>query len=158
MEESAVTSTSSLESPRAGTRSSNVLPIRTGVFFQQHDWRDTIEAKLEKLVRLERGWDGYSAEPVAFANAVFALRMLESVCGVGCPAPQIVPGTSGDLQLEWHLERGDLELHVKGPNDVVAWRSDSGRGEQQLNLRADFTAVAEWVSALAEESIAAAAA
>ena len=56
----------------------------------RHAWRDEVLLRLNELVRLPRGWDGYSAEPVSFANAQFALRMLETIAAPDAPL-QVTP-------------------------------------------------------------------
>jgi hypothetical protein len=122
-------------------------------------WSDVVKKRLEELIQLPFGWDGYQGTHVSFQNASFALRVLEAICGVKTRAPQIVPGLSGDLQIEWHTLQGDLEIHVIGPNNVHAWRaraSDNPEGEE-LVLRNDFATVAQWVKEITEPSIAAAA-
>lgn len=123
-------------------------------------WSDEVTDRLEKLIRLKPGWDGYHGLPVSFVNANFALQMLNNICGLETRAPQIVPGTAGDLQIEWHTLQGDIELHVKAPNNVHAWRALAGgdpEGEE-LNLTVDFAAVAQWVKEITEPPIATAAA
>ncbi len=107
--------------------SANVVSIPTAsarlvVFEPNHDWRTAVMKRLEQLVRLDLGWDGYSGQPVSLENAAFALRVLEAVCGPDASPPQLVPGSSGDLQIEWHTLKGDIELHVIAPNRVHAWR------------------------------------
>ena len=96
--------------------SANVVAIpaasaRLMVFEPCHGWREAVMNRLEELVRLEFGWDGYRGVPVTLENATFALRMLEAVCGPNAEAPQIVPGASGDLQIEWHSLKGDNRAH-----------------------------------------------
>ena len=116
--------------------------------------RTAIASILEELIRLPRGWDGYRAPPVSFENANFALKMMESICGRLTPPPQVVPGSGGDLQVEWHLAGGDVELHVRGPNDVHAWRrlnGQSGVGES-LYLKTDFTTVGNWLGEISEQA------
>jgi hypothetical protein len=145
--------------------SSNVVPIPTAsarliVFEPNHDWHYAVMERLEQLVRLDCGWDGYSGKPVSLENATFALRMLEAVCGPDAIQPQLVPGSSGDLQIEWHTLTGDIELHVLAPNRVNAWRHlveghDDG---ESLDLTVDFGAVAIWVREITESDLAAAAA
>lgn len=120
-------------------------------------WYDSVKEQLEELVHLPQGWDGYNAVPVSFVNANFALRMLEKSCGLESKPPQIVPGTTGDLQIEWHTMNGDIELHINAPNDVDAWRAMAGgdpEGEE-LKLTNDFSAVAHWVKEIMEPSISA---
>ncbi len=129
---------------------------RLMVFEPCHDWREAVMKRLEELVRLELGWDGYKGVPVTLENATFALRMLEAVCGPNATAPQIVPGSTGDLQIEWHSLIGDIELHVRGPNSVHAWRQlvgIDGDGDS-LDLTNDFASVAEWVKDHTEPKLA----
>jgi hypothetical protein len=118
------------------------------------EWRDPVGKRLEELIRLERGWDGYRGAPVSFEIAHFAVRMLEAACGLQAPTPQIVPGSQGDLQIEWHTERGDVELDVLAPNNVRAWRrttSTEPDGEE-IALTNDFSVVAVWIKELTEPS------
>lgn len=119
-------------------------------------WRQKAIMRLQELIRLEDGWDGYRGIPVSFENAAFALRMLETVSSWNTVAPQIVPGYSGDLQVEWHTLNGDLELHVERPNKVNVWYwniKDESEGEE-LQLKNDFSKVAEWVKAITEPPLA----
>jgi len=120
-------------------------------------WNEEVSNRLQDLIRLNYGWDGYNARPVGFVNATFALQMLNNICGPATPAPQIVPGVNGDLQLEWHTLQGDIELHVEGPNNVHAWRALVGDLDgEELNLTVDFAAIAQWVRDITEPPIAAA--
>ncbi|MCK5617014.1 hypothetical protein KAR91_84915 [Candidatus Pacearchaeota archaeon] len=81
-----------------------------------------IEEKLQSLTDLPKGWDGYKAEGVNPANADFAAKIL-SVLPKNTPAPQIVPGTGGDLQIEWHTETIEIEIHIMSPDAVDVWVS-----------------------------------
>ena len=115
-------------------------------------WRDPVIRRLNELTALQPGWDGYEGAPVTFENAYFAVEMLDACCRGDAPTPQIVPGASGDLQIEWHLEKGDIELHILAPNDVHAWHVDEHtrfEGEEVL-LTNDFTAVVRWIKNLTE--------
>lgn len=116
------------------------------------DWRKAAVARLEKLVRLPVGWDGYSGQPVSLLNANFALQMMDTMCGSTAGSPQFVPGVDGDLQIEWHTLLGDVELHVIEPNHVRAWRcivSDPPL-EEEAELTNEFTKVAAWVKEVTE--------
>lgn len=119
-------------------------------------WNDETIEQLNKLVKLRSGWDGYQAQPVSFENAHFAMQMLQSVCRNNTPAPQIVPGVSGDLQIEWHTLDSDVELHVLAPNHVNASFSRIGENpiEIDLVLTFDFTTVVNWVGEIMETPIA----
>jgi hypothetical protein len=113
------------------------------------DWRATVVDKLKELAALPVGWDGYAAPPVSFATAEFALRMLEVACSSDCACPQIVPGARGDLQIEWHSAEGSVELHVKAPLAVHAWRTGFGlESDEELDLTNNFIVVVEWLRSL----------
>src|SRR5690349_18746537 len=94
-------------SERTSTRSSSARVLLSDT---PYAWRDVVESALGDLIRLPDGWDGYRGAPVSFSNAFFALRMLESICSLSTEPPQLVPGSDGDLQIEWHTMRGDIEL------------------------------------------------
>jgi hypothetical protein len=136
------------------------LPVnqsRLMVFTPHRSWYPKVKERLEQLVRLEVGWDGYQAKPVTFENATFALRLLEAICGNEQAAPQLVPGYDGDLQIEWHTLLGDIELRVRSANNVHAWRSLVSAGEdgETAELTNDFALVASWLKQITEPTVAA---
>ena len=124
-----------------------------------NEWASNATDRLEELVRLPIGWDGYQGQPVDFLNAYFALSFLNKICGPETPPPQIVPGSTGELQIEWHTLQGDIELYVKGPNNVRAWRAmaNGDLDGEELDLTVDFTVVAQWVKDIMETRVGAAA-
>lgn len=117
-------------------------------------WTRKLETRLESLIQLREGWDGYHAAPVSLTNAVFALKMLERLYSASLPPPDLVPGYGGDLQAEWHVSGIDIELHVRGANDVLAWRATPETGEdgEEVALTNDFTVVGEWIKQLANSA------
>lgn len=131
---------------------SSVPPIGYFMTDSGQKWREPVIKRLDELVALQPGWDGYEAVPVTFQNAYFAMEMLDACCRGDAPIPQIVPGTSGDLQIEWHLERGDIELHILAPNDVRAWYADENTGfdGEEVPLTNDFNIVIGWIENLTE--------
>lgn len=115
-------------------------------------WRASTEGRLRELVALPQGWDGYAGLPVSKEVANFAIEMLSAICDSNTPAPQLVPGSSGDVQVEWHYLAGDIELHVLAAHRVDAWfaiSSDDNAGIS-LELQDDFSVVAIWLSEIAE--------
>src|SRR5258706_7550436 len=103
---------------------SPVAPVGYLMMDLGETWREPVIKRLNELVALQSGWDGYEGVPVTFENAYFTMGMLDACCRGDAPTPQIVPGASGDLQIEWHLDGGDIELHILAPNNVHAWHTD----------------------------------
>lgn len=118
-------------------------------------WNSEVERRFKELISLDVGWDGYNGVPVRPANAAFAYQLLTAICDDGTPAAQLVPGSNGDLQIEWHTLRGDIELHILGPYSVHAWYAIVGEDADgvELNLTNDFTEVACWVKRITEIEI-----
>lgn len=116
----------------------------------------SVMERLQELTLLEKGWDGYHGVPVSLENAIFAFKMLESICSSETPMPQIVPGSGGDLQIEWHTLIGDLELHVRAPNNVHAWCYIVGcePDGEEVELTNNFLSVVPWVKEITESPIA----
>ncbi len=116
-------------------------------------WQGAVHDRLEKLVRLKKGWDGYSGQPISISMAFFTVDVLRQICKVTDSAPSIIPGGSGDLQLEWHTNRGDLEIHIIAANEVVACRALASGEVDEEPLTNDFNLAAQWVRQILEPSI-----
>lgn len=114
-------------------------------------WVQELESRLNWLTGLPIGWDGYQGKPVSLHCASFAANLIESLCVDNVPVPQLVPGSDGTLQLEWHLNDYDIEINVLAPFEVVAARYDHVTGEEdEIEVRSDFSELAEWMAALGE--------
>jgi hypothetical protein len=140
------------------TKQSTVVPyprtnnsIRVpGSGYRHHN---QVANELQALIRLETGWDGYRAKPVSLHNVHYALNILEKICSDESPDPQIFPGTNGDLQLEWHINDIDIELHIVRPNDVYFWTNDPQicpDGDEIHIIGSDFTRVSGKIKELTE--------
>jgi len=83
-----------------------------------------------------------------FLERLFAASVLASACPPDAPKPEIVPGTDGDLQIEWHTCLADIELDIHAPYEVHAWRlgpTTAIEGEEH-KLTSDFRTVARWLA------------
>jgi hypothetical protein len=63
-----------------------------------------------------------------------------------------LPGVAGDVQFEWHTEAGDIELHVRRPNSVHAWRETAATevGGEEVELAFNFLPIVSWIEQLSE--------
>ncbi len=112
-----------------------------------------MQKRIEELTQLPVGWDGYRGQPVAAETAAFAMLVLDTICGADAVEPQVVPGTTGDLQIEWHSALGDIELHIRGLGIIylTEHKTMSDEKSQQEGLDVVITGqrvshkVVEWV-------------
>ncbi len=146
---------SSLSNASFNMRSLNIPNARLIISEPNYDWKSNSISRLEKLIRLSLGWDGYNGQPVSLENAYFALNLLQKIYSPDVPAPQIVPGVSGDLQIEWHTHSVEIELHILAPYKVRAWILDAKSSPEgiEFDLTMDFTEVARAIKNLKERSI-----
>lgn len=136
--------------PEVATSSTN-SPVRRGNHNRQSNWYTMAFIKLNYLRNLESGWDGYRGKPVSEQNAYFALSMLTKICTDDTPAPHIIPGSGGDLQIEWHTTKGDIELNIMAPYKVNVWIDYKDHEEEiELTLGWNFDSIAEHVKKITE--------
>jgi len=72
-----------------------------------------IDARFKELRTLRDGWDGYSAGPIYKYVIKAAKKILEHTASILCAIPQIVPGSDGSLNLEWHVKRKYKEYSIE---------------------------------------------
>jgi hypothetical protein len=85
-----------------------------------------VEERLEQLLALNANWNGHDARPLRPDAVLIGVRVIASLLGSdeGRPLPQIVPTWQGGLQLEWHLDPGDIEITVDPRSAVWAYVSE----------------------------------
>lgn len=112
-------------------------------------WTENVSKRLNQLAALPQGWDGYFASPVPFTNAAFVAALIERLSYPGVEAPQIVPGSDGRLQIEWHSGGYDIELEVLAPHKVNASRENISTGHiDEAYLESDFSVLTGWLADL----------
>lgn len=138
-----------------GNASSLSLPtVRARVSNPNSWWIHELRERFNELTSLPRGWDGYNGKPVSFSCAQFAANLIERLCVENVPAPQLVPGADGTLQLEWHLNGFDVEVDVLAPYSVIASRFDHETElDDEIEIQTDFSELVNWIEALGEERI-----
>jgi hypothetical protein len=86
---------------------------------------------------------------VSFTCAQFAANLLERIFDSDLPAPSLVPGSDGTIQIEWHRNQYDVEIDILAPRKVIASRFDHISGiAEEIELDSDFTDLAAWLADL----------
>jgi hypothetical protein len=111
-------------------------------------WQKAVVSQLVTLMGLQAGWDSYGALKPNRESAMFALEVLEKLMHVDTPIPSIVPSHSGGIQLEWHVNQVDLEIHVAGAYKGDLWWKDRDGHEVFGNLGADLSPLRAPIAAL----------
>jgi len=114
-------------------------------------WQKAVLRKMAELMDLPQGWDSYEAMKPNREAAMFALEVLERLMHVDTPVPSIVPSHSGGIQLEWHLNQVDLEIHVLGPYKGDFWWRDRHGGEHSGDLGPDISLLKAPIAALSSK-------
>lgn len=115
-------------------------------------WAKTINDRLTELTSLPVGWDGYAGQPVSFPCAYFVANMLERLCQENVPAPSLVPGSDGSIQVEWHRNMFDVELDVLDAQNIIATRVNRLNGsEEVVEIQNDFSEIVDWISAISDD-------
>ena len=124
-------------------------PQRVMVHQVNSEWARSAKNRLDSLVSLKLGWDGYQGIPVSFNLAYFALQVIDRLYQEGVPKPDIIPGSDGTLQIEWHVNGYDVEVDILGVNNIVASRFSRAHGvDDEVELKNDLSCVWQWVSGL----------
>lgn len=115
------------------------------------DWIIELQDRFEELTSLPKGWDGYAGKPVSFNSALFAANLIERLFSSKVQPPQLVPGSDGTLQIEWHQNQLDIEIDVLKPYMVNATYFNHITGEaEEIELQRDFSKLSEWIIELGE--------
>ena len=112
-------------------------------------WSRVSKDRLNELIRLKTGWDGYRASPLNFHIAMFALQLIDRLYVEGVSCPGLVPGADGTLQIEWHENQYDVELDILGAYYVKAYRYCHRTGvEEEYTLTNEFGVAWGWIQDL----------
>jgi hypothetical protein len=108
-------------------------------------WLTQVTQRLERLISLPEGWNGYGSPAVRQTAAASALRMLLALRR-GRPdlLPSLVPTHLGGIQLEWHHGDIDLEAEILPDLSVDIWYMDDHTDtERELHFESPDGAIRE---------------
>lgn len=117
-------------------------------------WYEQLKNRLDELISLPKGWDGYNAPRIEFDCAMFVANLLERMTIEGLPPPQLVPGQNGSIQLEWHEGGFDLEVEVLAPYKVTATLFNiANNQEDEFEFTNDFTELSRQIRRLRDANV-----
>src|SRR5579872_3088407 len=79
-------------------------------------WVLEAAAKLETLGRFQIGWDSYGGLPLKAGAKDLTVRALRWLSHDELPAPAVVLGSGGTVQLEWRTKDKELEVELRDNN------------------------------------------
>lgn len=109
-------------------------------------WIYSIGNKLNELIDLPVGWDGYKGKPVSSETAYAVADLLNMICLPNTPEPSFVPGSDGSVQFEWHVNGIDIEVDVIALDNIAAGLHELDSGLIELATTIDD--ISEWIPRL----------
>jgi hypothetical protein len=97
-------------------------------------WVHSVEERVNQLLALPRGWDGYGAPSPQLDMVVAAIRLLLEAMEDSTPAPNVFPTNQGGIQLEWHQGGIDLEIEISSVDQLDATLYDDADPDRETDL------------------------
>lgn len=105
---------------------------RIMVFGSQPPVVQALVADLNNMLALSSDWDTYGGRSSSITAARAAVSWLLDAWQDGLPAPAVVPGSDGSIQLEWHTRGIDLEVRFEASGAGEFSFEDLNTGEESF--------------------------
>lgn len=116
-------------------------------------WEWSVLGQLQRLLQLEKGWDGYGSGRIRTDVLFFAAELLYRTMLRDTPAPHITPMSHEGVMLEWHESGIDLEIEIEAPGHLWVTYADAAQGiDEEWSLKADFVSLSEPIYNLTSRS------
>jgi hypothetical protein len=100
-------------------------PLRRPLF-------ESVQRKINELLRLPRRWDGRSGEPITSAAVATGVQLIGTLTTPTSVPPQLFPLPDGGMTIGWRVAGDEIEIEI-----------DAGGGAIVLAVTADERTVAE---------------
>ncbi|HYD37918.1 MAG TPA: hypothetical protein VEA60_09915, partial [Allosphingosinicella sp.] len=125
--------------------------------YSREFWLRSVRQRLNQLLHLRAGWDGYDAPRISYETAIFVSQILQDLWRRRLKAPQISPLSSGGLMVEWLYDAQELTLEIERPYAVSLIYEDEDGAEMSERVGADLGSLSARLDAMIGATQAAAA-
>jgi len=113
-------------------------------------WKRALESRFDELRNLELNWDGYGGEPLDPKVEQTCKQILSEIHLSEVSAPDLMPGSDGSVQIEWHENKCDLEIHILKSQQIFVYFNDHLKeGSDELLFDERFSTLFKYVRRLA---------
>ncbi|SRR6266511_3041118 len=113
------------------------------------EWVLEAARKLEALGRLRTGWDSYGGLPLNRGARWLTLSVLGWLRREDLPAPAVVLGSRGSVQLEWRAKGKELDVELGNDNTFefvkVLQSGEIQEGATRYGLSEKLQELAQWL-------------
>jgi hypothetical protein len=107
-------------------------------------WFDAVVMRLLELLALKNNWDGRRSAGIRREVLTFSLDLLTAAMMPTTAPPSIIPLGHGGIQLIWSNDKGELELEVAAPPEVLVYFHDKATSiEREFRAGTDYSELAE---------------
>lgn len=101
-------------------------------------WFDHLMSQIDRIRRLSPNWDSYGAPAISIDVVMALLKFMHEYIPDRKIHFELVPGSDGSVQFEWHPDRGDLEIAFHPEGKLSASYFDVSSGEELEMDQDDF--------------------
>jgi hypothetical protein len=109
-------------------------------------WSEKVCNRFEEIEKLEQGWDGYGAPPIAKPTMNFELLLLGNILNEAraIAFPSINPMSNGSIIIEWRTLTHEITVEVNNTNDVDVLVELLPTGAvEEFHITSDFSRISD---------------
>jgi len=95
---------------------------------EEPQWLKPITMQIDRILRLEEGWDSYGARSIKPEAIAGMIKLLARV-GTNVAPPAVFPASDGGILIEWNTAAGSVEIKFSGENQLSLFAEEPGGAE-----------------------------
>jgi hypothetical protein len=92
-------------------------------------WLGRVKQRIKDMAALPRDWDSYGADPVDSRIPEIASALVEWFAVDNVPPPDVFATSEGGVQIEWHIRRVNVEIHISASEGTAIYFHDLNGSE-----------------------------